>query len=401
MLREEIVIKSVPVGELGIIPLSSCAELGDRINFYITSWRKNRESDYKKDISFAGYEKETYLLGAETPRFGSGEAKGLIKDTVRGKDIFILVDVCNHSIEYSMAGKQNRMSPDDHFQDLKRIIAAMAGKAKRITVIMPFLYESRQHKRTGRESLDCALGLQELYSMGVDNIITFDAHDPRVINAAPLCGFENIRPSYQFLKSLCKVEKDISFDKDHLIMISPDEGALDRSVYFASVLGIDMGLFYKRRDYSQVVNGANPIVAHEYLGPNIEGKDVIVVDDMIASGGSMIDTAKDLKSRGANRVFIFSTFGLFTKGLEKFDKAYEEGLIYRVLTTNLTYQPAELLEKEYYINVDMSKYVSFIIDTLNHDASISDLLDPSTKIKTLIERYNQGELSAADIDKMD
>lgn len=340
-------------------------------------------------------------MGADTPRFGSGESKGLIKETIRGKDIFLLVDVCNNSLEYKMAGIPNRMSPDDHFQDLKRIIAAIGGKARRITVIMPFLYESRQHKRTGRESLDCALGLRELYDMGVDNLITFDAHDPRVINAAPLNGFENIKPSYQFLKNLCKYEKDLKFDKDHLVMISPDEGAIDRSVYFASVLGIDMGMFYKRRDYSQVVDGVNPIVAHEYLGTDLAGKDVIVVDDMISSGGSMIDTAKDLKDRGANRVFIFATFGLFTNGMSKFDEAYEKGLFTRVLTTNLTYQNPELLSREYYTSVDMSKYISYIIDTLNHDASISDLLDPSSKIKSLVERYEAGQLSADDIDKME
>ncbi|MBR2756352.1 MAG: ribose-phosphate pyrophosphokinase [Lachnospiraceae bacterium] len=401
MLREEIEFESIPVGPLGIIPLKSCVEMGNKIDYYITTWRKNRESELKGTIAFSGYEKDTFLVGADTPRFGSGESKGLIKETIRGKDIFLLVDVCNNSLEYKMAGIPNRMSPDDHFQDLKRIIAAIGGKARRITVIMPFLYESRQHKRTGRESLDCALGLRELYDMGVDNLITFDAHDPRVINAAPLNGFENIKPSYQFLKNLCKYEKDLKFDKDHLVMISPDEGAIDRSVYFASVLGIDMGMFYKRRDYSQVVDGVNPIVAHEYLGTDLAGKDVIVVDDMISSGGSMIDTAKDLKDRGANRVFIFATFGLFTNGMSKFDEAYEKGLFTRVLTTNLTYQNPELLSREYYTSVDMSKYISYIIDTLNHDASISDLLDPSSKIKSLVERYEAGQLSADDIDKME
>ena len=401
MLREEIEFESIPVGPLGIIPLKSCVEMGNKIDYYITTWRKNRESELKGTIAFSGYEKDTFLVGADTPRFGSGESKGLIKETIRGKDIFLLVDVCNNSLEYKMAGIPNRMSPDDHFQDLKRIIAAIGGKARRITVIMPFLYESRQHKRTGRESLDCALGLRELYDMGVDNLITFDAHDPRVINAAPLNGFENIKPSYQFLKNLCKYEKDLKFDKDHLVMIRPDEGAIDRSVYFASVLGIDMGMFYKRRDYSQVVDGVNPIVAHEYLGTDLAGKDVIVVDDMISSGGSMIDTAKDLKDRGANRVFIFATFGLFTNGMSKFDEAYEKGLFTRVLTTNLTYQNPELLSREYYTSVDMSKYISYIIDTLNHDASISDLLDPSSKIKSLVERYEAGQLSADDIDKME
>lgn len=401
MLREEIVINTVPVGPLGIISLKSSAELGARVDSYITSWRKSRESDLKSSIAFVGYEKDSFLIKAETPRFGSGEGKGLISESIRGRDLYILLDVCNNSLTYTMAGKPNRMSPDDHYQDLKRIIAAAGGKARRITVIMPFLYESRQHKRTGRESLDCAMALTELYHMGVDNLITFDAHDPRVIQAAPLNGFENIKPSYQFLKNLCKYEKDIKFDKDHLVMISPDEGALDRSVYFASVLGIDMGMFYKRRDYSQIVDGVNPIVAHEYLGIDLSGKDVIIVDDMISSGGSMVDTAKDVKARGANRVFIFATFGLFTNGMKKFDEAYEQGLINRICTTNLTYQDPELLKREYYINVDMSKYLSFIIDSLNHDVSISDLLDPSTKIKSLIQRYNSGELSNEDIDKLE
>ncbi len=401
MLREEIPINTIPVGPLGILPLSSCKDMGERIDSYITEWRRSRNTEYKGNIAFAGYEKDTFILKAEAPRFGSGEAKGLIKESVRGKDIFLLVDVTNSSIEYKMSGRPNRMSPDDHFQDLKRIIAAIGGKARRLTVIMPFLYESRQHRRTGRESLDCAMGLRELYDMGVENLITFDAHDPRVINAAPLNGFENIKPSYQFLKNLCRYEKDLKFDKDHLMMISPDEGALDRSVYFASVLGIDMGMFYKRRDYSQVVNGSNPIVAHEYLGTDVAGKDVIVVDDMISSGGSMIDTSKDLKARGARRVFIFATFGLFTNGLEKFDEAYEQGLFNRVLTTNLIYQDPELLKKEYFIDVDMSKYMSYIIESLNHDVSISDLLDPSTKIKDLINRYEDGQLSTEDIDKLE
>ena len=388
MLREDIQINTIPVGDLGIIPLVSSKEMGNRVDNYLSSWRHHRKNEHINSIAFAGYIKDSYIINAATPRFGSGEAKGIIYDSVRGKDIYILVDVCNYSVEYSLCGKPNRMSPDDHFQDLKRIVAAIGGKAKRITVIMPFLYESRQHKRTARESLDCSIGLTELYNMGIDNIITFDAHDPRVINAEPLKGFENIRPSYQFLKALCREVKDITFDEEHLMMVSPDEGAIERSVFFASVLGINMGMFYKRRDYSTVINGMNPIVAHEYLGDDLTGKDAIVVDDMISSGGSMIDTARDLKARGAKRVFIFSTFGLFTNGFEKFDKAYEEGLFDKVLTTNLTYQCPELLKREYYISVDMSKYISYIIDTLNHDASISDLLDPTSKINTLIENYN-------------
>ena len=396
MLREEIVINTIPVGPLGIIALKSCESLGESIDKRISSWRKNRQSEFKKELALTGYEKDSYIINVENPRFGSGEAKGVVKDTVRGKDVFILVDICNNSLTYRMGQSLNRMSPDDHFQDLKRIIAAMGGKANRINVIMPFLYESRQHKRNARESLDCAMGLQELYAMGVDNIITFDAHDPRVINAAPQNGFENIKPSYQFLKNLCKVEKDIIFDKDHLLMISPDEGAIDRSVFFASVLGIDMALFYKRRDYSVIdpKTGSNPIVAHEYLGISPAGKDVIVVDDMISSGGSMIDTAKRLKEMGAKRIFVFSTFGLFTNGMEKFDAAHERGDITRIFTTNLTYQSPELLSRtDYYTSVDMSKFVSYIIDTLNHNASISDLLDPTNRIKSLIEKYNNGELN--------
>ena len=388
MLREDIQINTVPVGDLGIIPLISCVNMGNKVDSYLSSWRKHRQSDYKGSLALAGYQKDSYLIKAANPRFGSGEAKGILYESVRGKDIYLLVDVCNHSITYSLCGKTNYMSPDDHFQDLKRIIAAIAGKAKRITVIMPFLYESRQHKRNSRESLDCAIGLQELYAMGVENIITFDAHDPRVINCSPLKGFENVRASYQFLKSLCRSIPDIHFDADHLMMISPDEGAIDRSVYFASVLGINMGMFYKRRDYTTIVDGMNPIVAHEYLGADLSGKDVIIVDDMISSGGSMIDTARDVKERGAKRVFIFSTFGLFTNGMEKFDQAYEEGLITRILTTNLTYQPPELLSREYYISVDMTKFIAYLIDTLNHDASIGDLLSPSGRIRELIDNYN-------------
>lgn len=401
MLREEIVIETMPVGKLGIIALSSCTELCKQVDYYISTWRKNRENKHKDDLSMNGYERDSYLIRAENPRFGSGEAKGVILDSVRGMDLFIFVDVCNHSIEYSLCGKTNYMSPDDHFQDLKRIIAAAAGKARRITVIMPFLYEGRQHRRTTRESLDCAMGLEELYNMGVDNIITFDAHDPRVINAAPLSGFENIKPSYQFLKYLCKNEKGLKFDKDHLIFISPDEGALERGVYFASVLGVEMGTFYKRRDYSVIEKGMNPIVAHEYLGPDLHGKDVIIVDDMISSGGSMLDTSKALKDRGANRVYIFSTFGLFTNGMKKFDDAYEKGWFDKVLTTNLTYQIPELLAREYYISVDMSKYVSYIVDTLNHDASVSDLLDPSARIKNLIQKYGEEPLTNEEMSSLE
>ena len=388
MLREDIQINTVPVGELAIIPHISCMELGKKIDSYISAWRKHRQSDYSASLALAGYKKDSYLIKAQNPRFGTGEAKGIINESVRGKDIYILVDVCNHSVTYSLCGKTNFMSPDDHFQDVKRIISAIGGKAKRISVIMPFLYESRQHRRTARESLDCAMALQELYAMGVEDVITFDAHDPRVINCSPLKGFENVRPSYQFLKWLCNSVPDIVFDADHLMMISPDEGAIDRSVFFASVLGINMGMFYKRRDYSTIINGMNPIVAHEYLGAKLQGKDVIVVDDMISSGGSIIDTGYDLKDRGAKRVFIFSTFGLFTNGMDRFDKAYEEGVFDKILTTNLTYQSPELLSREYYISVDMSKYIAYLIDTLNHDASLADLLDPTSRIKDLVASYS-------------
>ena len=343
-------------------------------------------------MAFSGYQRDSYLLSAKVPRFGSGEAKGMLLESARGTDLYILVDVCNYSLTYSLCGHENRMSPDDHYQDLKRIIAAVGGKARRITVIMPFLYESRQHKRTSRESLDCALALQELVRMGVDNIITFDAHDPRVQNAIPLHGFETVQPAYQFIKGLLRNVKNLQIDSEHMMVISPDEGGMKRAIYIANVLGLDMGMFYKRRDYTQVVNGRNPIVAHEFLGSSVEGKDVIIIDDMISSGESMIDTAAALKARKANRIFIFSTFGLFTNGLEKFDKAHESGLIDKILTTNLIYQTPELLERDWYINCDMSKYIAYIIDTLNHDSSISDLLSPSERIQSIVTRYKNGEL---------
>ena len=332
------------------------------------------------------------MLSAKVPRFGSGEAKGMILQSVRGTDLYLLVDVCNYSLTYSLCGHENHMSPDDHFQDLKRIIAAVGGKARRITVIMPFLYESRQHKRSSRESLDCALALQELVQMGVDNIITFDAHDPRVQNAIPLHGFETVQPAYQCIKGLLKNVKGLQIDNEHMIVISPDEGGMKRAIYIANVLGLDMGMFYKRRDYTRIENGRNPIVAHEFLGSDVEGKDVIIIDDMISSGDSIIETAEALKARKANRIFVFSTFGLFTNGLEKFDKAYESGLISRILTTNLIYQTEELLNREWYINCDMSKYIAYIIDTLNHDSSISDLLSPSERIHNIVARYKNGEL---------
>ncbi|MBQ7766550.1 MAG: ribose-phosphate pyrophosphokinase [Lachnospiraceae bacterium] len=377
-------LETIPVGSLGLIPLESCRSLGEKVDQYLVKWRTERESEHKDSLAFAGYQRDTYILDTKVPRFGSGEAKGVINESVRGDDLYIMVDVCNHSLTYSLSGNKNRMSPDDHYQDLKRIIAAVGGKARRITVIMPFLYESRQHKRTSRESLDCALALQELVAMGVDNIITFDAHDPRVQNAIPLHGFETVQPTYQFIKGLINNVPDIQLDAEHMMTISPDEGGMSRAIYMSNVLGLDMGMFYKRRDYTRVVDGRNPIVAHEYLGSSVEGKDVIILDDMISSGESVIEVATALKARKANRIFIATTFGLFTNGLEKFDKAYEEGLIHRVLTTNLVYQTPELLQREWYINCDMSKYIAYIIDTLNHDSSISDLLNPSERIQALL-----------------
>lgn len=326
------------------------------------------------------------------PRFGSGEAKGTILESVRGDDLYLLVDVANYSLTYSLCGHENHMSPDDHYQDLKRIIAAVGGKARRITVIMPFLYESRQHKRTSRESLDCALALQELVRMGVDNIITFDAHDPRVQNAIPLHGFETVQPAYQFIKGLLRNVKDLQIDADHMMVISPDEGGMSRAIYIANVLGLDMGMFYKRRDYTKILNGRNPIVAHEFLGTSVEGKDMIIIDDMISSGESVLEVAAELKERKARNIFVFSTFGLFTNGLDKFDKAYEEGIITKILTTNLVYQTPELLSKDWYISCDMSKYIAYIIDTLNHDSSISDLLNPNERIQNIVARYRTGEL---------
>ncbi|MDO4297155.1 MAG: ribose-phosphate pyrophosphokinase [Lachnospiraceae bacterium] len=379
-------LETIPVGELGIIALESCETLGKKINAHIVEWRKEREHEQKGNPQLQYYSKDSYLVDASVPRFGSGEAKGIINDTVRGDDLYILVDVCNHSLTYPIFGCVNHMSPDDHFQDLKRIIAAVGGKARRINVIMPFLYESRQHKRTGRESLDCALALQELVKMGVDNIITFDAHDPRVQNAIPLHGFETIQPVYQFIKGLFRAAPDLEISPEKLMIISPDEGAAGRAIYMANILGVDMGMFYKRRDYAHIVNGRNPIVAHEFLGADVAGKDVVILDDMISSGDSMLEVAAELKKRNADRIFLCSTFGLFTNGLEKFDKAYTQGLFYSLLTTNLVYQSPELLEKPYYIGCDLSKYIALVIDTLNHDGSISDLLNPTARINNFLEK---------------
>lgn len=384
-------LETIPVGSLGIIPLEGCKEMGAKIDSYLVKWREERENEHKESLAFSGYMRPSYILKAKVPRFGSGEAKGLILESVRGTDLYLLVDVCNYALTYSMGGFENHMSPDDHYQDLKRIIAAVGGKARRITVIMPFLYESRQHKRTSRESLDCAMALQELTAMGVDNIITFDAHDPRVQNAIPLHGFETVQPAYQFIKGLLKSEKDLSIDSDHMMVISPDEGGMGRAIYLANVLGLDMGMFYKRRDYTRIVNGRNPIVAHEFLGSSVDGKDVIIMDDMISSGESVLEVANNLKTRNANKIFVCASFGLFTNGLDRFDKAYNDGIITKVLTTNLIYQSPELLSRPWYVSCDMSKYIAYIIDTLNHDTSISDLLDPVERIQKAINRYKMGE----------
>ena len=382
---------AMPVAPLKLLALDSCKDLGDRVNEYLVDFRKNVHNDIKQDPAFRGYSEENYLIKAACPRFGSGEGKGVLSESVRGKDVFLMVDVCNHSLTYTVNGYENHKSPDDHYQDLKRMIAAIAGKAHRINVIMPFLYEGRQHKRSGRESLDCAYALKELSEMGVSNFITFDAHDPRVQNATPLKGFDNFTPPYQFIRSLLRYEKDLIIDKEHMIVISPDEGALDRAVYFSSVLGVDTGMFYKRRDYSKVVNGKNPIVAHEFLGDNIEGKDVIIIDDMIASGGSMIDTAKQLKAMKAKRVFVCCTFGLFTEGLAAFDEAYANGVFDRVVCTNLTYLPPEILERDYFVTADMSKFLASIVDFMNHDISMGNVLTPTEKIHEVLAKYNARE----------
>lgn len=379
--------KIIPYGDLAIIPLESSRPIGEKVDAYIAGWRT--QSEPGSSIHFTNYKKESYIIDAVCPRFGSGEAKGILNESVRGKDVYLLVDVCNHNLSYTVCGQVNHMSPDDHYQDLKRMIAAISGKARRITVIMPFLYESRQHKRSSRESLDCALALQELTNMGVDNIITFDAHDPRVQNAIPLKGFETVQPTYQFIKALLANVDDIHMNSESMMIISPDEGAMGRAIYFANVAGTDVGTFYKRRDYTKIVEGRNPIIAHEFLGSDVAGTDVVVIDDMISSGESMIDVATELKRRKANRIFVASTFGLFTNGLKKFDEAYKSGLIYRVMTTNLVYQPQELLEREYYINVDMSKYIALLIDTLNHDCSIAEYLNPTERIEKILKKYHQ------------
>ena len=380
---------NIPVGRLGIIPLAGCADMGVKVDQHLTKWRHKRDSYVSAHYAEDGYKRDSYIVPHIIPRFGSGEAKGIIQESIRGDDIYILVDVCNYSLTYKLCGEETRMSPDDHYQDLKRVISAVAGKARRINVIMPFLYESRQHKRSGRESLDCATMLQELTAMGVENIITFDAHDARVQNAIPLHGFETVQPAYQFIKAVLKSAPDVKLDSDHLMVISPDEGGMGRAIYMANNLGVDMGMFYKRRDYSTIVDGRNPIVAHEFLGAPVEGKDMIIIDDMISSGDSMIEVAKMLKERKARNIYMCSTFGLFTNGLKKFDDAYKAGFFTKLITTNLIYQTPKLLKKPYYVNCDMSKYIALIIDTLNHDTTMSDLLDPVERIQKVIKKHQK------------
>ena len=383
----------LPIAPLKIAALESCRPLAEMVNSHIVNFRRNDSEELKRrqqDLQYRGYDVDSYLLDCVCPRFGTGEAKGVINESVRGTDIFVMVDVTNYSLTYKISGYVNHMSPDDHYQDLKRIIGACASTAHRINVIMPFLYESRQHKRTNRESLDCAMALEELIHMGVHNIITFDAHDPRVQNAIPLSGLDNFMPTYQFVKAIFQHDQSIRIDKDHLMVISPDEGAMNRAVYLANNLGVDMGMFYKRRDYSRVINGRNPIVAHEFLGSSVEGKTVLVIDDMISSGDSMLDTARELKDKKAKRVIVCCTFGLFTSGCDKFDEYYEKGYIDSVVTTNLNYRPQELLEKEWYVEADMSKYIAAIINSLNHDASIGNVISPTEKIQKLIRRYSDG-----------
>ena len=386
MLYEDKKIDTVPVGPLGLIPLKGMEEFTKKVNNYLVEWRKERESEHKGTLLFSEYEKDNYIIKSSISRFGSGEAKGTIEESVRGDDLYLLVDVCNYSMTYSLSGKINHMSPDDHFQDLKRIIAAIAGKARRINVIMPFLYESRQHKKTGRESLDCALALQELTNMGVENIITFDAHDPRVQNAIPLKGFETVQPIYQYTKGLLRNFTDLQVDSEHMMIISPDEGGMRRAIYFANMLKLDVGMFYKRRDYTKVVDGRNPIIAHEFLGADVEGKDLVIIDDMISSGESVQEVAKELKKRKARRVFVCATFGLFTNGFARFDQYYEDGIIDGIFTTNLVYQSPDLLSRPYYHSIEMSKYVALIIDNLNHDSTISGLLTPTNRINNFLEK---------------
>ena len=377
-------VETIPVGPLGIIAMPGCEALCDKIDKYLVKWRANQASEHQQNIAFYGYQRDTYKVNVSLPRFGSGEAKGVVNESVRGFDLYIITDVFNYSCTYNMYGMEVPMSPDDHYADLKRVISAISGKAKRITILMPMLYEGRQHKRSSRESLDCALALHELVNLGVDNIMTFDAHDKRVQNAIPNGSFENIMPTYQMIKSLVNSVEDLHVDKDHLMVISPDEGALHRCIYFATQLGVNLGMFYKRRDYTRVVNGRNPIVEHQYLGDSVEGKDIIIVDDMISSGESMLEVCSKLKGLKAGRIFVCTTFGLFCNGLEVFDEAYKNGTFYRVFTTNGVYQTPELLSRDWYESVDLSKYTAYFLDTLNHDMSVSSLLDCSDKIEKIL-----------------
>lgn len=379
---------SVPVGQLGIIALPGCEEMAQRIDYYLVNWRKERGLMERDPLAFANYEKDSYLIDMTFPRFGTGEGKASLNHTVRGYDIFILCDCFNYGVTYKMYGNQVPMSPDEHYANLKRAISAVEGKARRITVIMPMLYEGRQHKRSSRESLDCANALQELcVYMGVDNILTFDAHDPRVQNAIPLKGFESIQPSYQMIKAMTRTFPDLQIDKDHLMIISPDEGGMSRCIYYSTILEVELGMFYKRRDFSRIVDGRNPIIAHEFLGDSVKGMDVIIVDDMISSGESMIEVAGKLKDLGAKRIFINATFGLFCNGLEVFDQAYADGMFDKVFTTNLIYRTNELKNREWYCEVDCFKYISYITDILNHDMSVSKLMEPAEKIHQLLAAY--------------
>ena len=380
-------LTTLPVGRLGLIPLESCKDLGQKVNNWLIQWRHDRKHPEMDSFAFEGYQRDSYTIDVQNPRFGSGEGKCVISESVRGDDIYILVDVCNYSLTYPIGKFTNLMSPDDHYQDLKRVIGAIGGKARRVNVIMPYLYEGRQSKRNGRESLDCAAALHELISMGVENIITFDAHDARIQNATPLHGFETVQPSYQFIKALLNHEQGLHIDNEHFMIISPDEGSMSRAIYLANILGVDMGMYYKRLDYSKTVNGRHPIAAYEFLGPKLSGKDVILVDDMISSGDTVLKISSLLKERGAGRIYICSTFGLFTDGLQKFDEAHKQGIFDKVLTTNLVYQTPELLQRPYYISCDMSKYIALIIDTLNHDMSVSHLLNPVDRIKRCVNNY--------------
>ena len=380
-------LETIPVGSLGIIPLKGVKSLAEKVDYYLVKWRAERENEHKGSLAFTGYERPSYILDADVPRFGTGEAKGVIKTSVRGDDLYLLVDVCNYSQTYSLFGQENHMSPDDHYQDLKRIIQAASGKAHRINIIMPSLYGGRQHRRSYRESLDCAVALQELQAMGVSNILAFDAHDPRVQNAVPLMGFDNIIPSYQVLKAMFRDLDDFKPDKNHFMIVSPDEGAINRNMYYASVLGVDLGMFYKRRDYSQIVNGRNPIVAHEYIGRDCAGMDIFIADDIISSGESMLDVALELKKRKANKIYCYATYPIFTNGLDKFNKAYSDGIIDGVFGTNLTYRKPELLASPWFHEVNCAKYIAYFIASLNHDKSISQVIDPHKKIEVLLKKY--------------